>query len=198
MAPRKRARTSGGSLTGGSGDVKPQILTLNTTPGNLDFYMVEQQTLPISRVGTIGTEPGTAQVFEILSVDWYLGIQDQSDAINTKFATLSTTDLGHTILDPSTLLSITGDLANPRSFAGAVKQTATFGVSGTSTWELPIHIDMTDNNGNGFLVATDNIFAIAGGVSDTVVGAAVAKIKYRLTLVDVMEFIGIVQGQQSG
>lgn len=70
MSKRKRD-----SLTGGTGDVKPQILTLaSQLPAALNDYTVNQHLLPIPRFS--GEPKNTATVFEILAVDWYIGEED--------------------------------------------------------------------------------------------------------------------------
>ena len=61
---------------------------------------------------------------------------------------------------------------------------------------MPVIIDLTDNNGNGLLIATDKLFIVFANLNGTVVGSAVAKVKYRLSNVGITEYVGIVQSQQ--
>jgi len=55
---------------------------------------------------------------------------------------------------------------------------------------------LTDNMGNGILIATDRIFVVGGSFGSALVARATCKILYRQTNVGVMEYIGIVQSQQ--
>ena len=61
---------------------------------------------------------------------------------------------------------------------------------------MPIHVDLTDNAGNGMLVATDRIVIYGANTSGTIAGTYVAKVLYRLKEVGIQEYVGIVQSQQ--
>jgi len=188
----KRARTSGGSVTGGTGDVKPQIVTL-TTPnvGSTNTYAVAQQPLPVPRFGTMKTK---ATIMEILKVWWYLGLRDANDVSNTKWAFLSTAAV-RSQGELASLLSSEGDAENSTVFAMVV-QDQTLIVSGAHQTLDPITIDLTDNNGNGVLIAVDKIFLTYGEVGGSIVSRSTAKLLYRLVNVGVTEYVGIVQSQQ--
>lgn len=182
------------SFTGGTGDILPQIMTLATTvAGDVDDYVVAQVSLPVPR---IGTERERATIFEILWVDWYMGIEDFADITGTQFAHLSTTNLGRNSGDTTSLAAIVADIVNPRSFGSAVSTILTT-TSGAAARNYPIHLDLTDNNGNGLLVATDKLFVVAGNVSGTAASTYTAKVGYRLVNVGTMEYVGIVQSQMS-
>ena len=188
----KRQRTSGGSVTGGTGDVKPQYLTVTSlTAGAVDDYVVNQIALPVPRFGTMKTK---ATIMEMLSVDWYLNLEGalDDDHIDMGFlATVTSRSDGDTI----TAASIAADAADPLVFGLGV---VNINLLTTGGWAqtMPLHIDMTDNNGNGILVATDRIFVVGGSVNNNVAGSYVAKIKYRLVNVGITEYVGIVQSQQ--
>lgn len=163
-------------------------------PG-LNAYAVEQVPLPINRFPATKTK---ANVFEILSVDWYLMMGSVGVRTDAGYAFLSTVQLrqeGVTsdLLDAATLVR------DPRVFAFAV-QKLVFGPgvndTGGSSTQMPIRIDMTDGNGNGFLVATDNITITFGTESAAILEDATCKILYRISTVSMVEYIGIVQSQQ--
>lgn len=186
----KRARTSGGSLTGGTGDVKPQFLTLSTGTTAVNDYVVNQVSLPVPRFGTMKTK---ATIFEILSVDWFLGLGNLTDATTQEWGFL-TTSTGRVDGETSTAVTMVEDLEDPKVFAPVIWATSQL-TSGTFSMTWPIHVDLTDNNGNGILVATDRLFIVGANIA----GAAadyVAKIKYRLVNVGITEYVGIVQSQQ--
>ncbi len=189
----KRARTDGGSVTGGTGDVKPQILTLGTgttdAPGK---YAVNQVALPVPRFGTTQTK---ATIIEMLSVDWYINILNQGDTSSTDWAYLST-NTNRVSGDSSTAASQLVDVADPLTF-GMVVNIKGLVTSGVLQREMPQHMDFTDQNGNGMLVATDRIFVAAGNVAGAVGIEAICKLKYRLVNVGITEYVGIVQSQQA-
>lgn len=188
----KRRRTSGGSVTGGTGDIKPQILTaLTGTATAVATYIVNAIALPVPR---FGTTKGRSTIFEILWVDWYIGILDQSDQINTKFAFLSTST-NRNDGETATQASFVVDLSDPRVF-GAVYRSKNQLTSGTDHLDLPLRVNLTDENGNGVLVATDRLLVVGGDIAGTAADNYVAKIAYRLVDVTLEEYIGIVQSQQ--
>ena len=188
----KRARTSGGSVTGGTGDIKPQILTLDTgTAGSVGDYTVNRTALPVPRFGTMKTK---ATIFEFLSIDWYINIEDVLDGSATNWAFLTTTT-NRVDAEASTLGSAAADVTDPKTFGFALENRQ-LTTSGAAFLQMPLHIDLTDNNGNGVLIATDQITIVHGNLSGTNVGSVVAKVLYRLVNVGIQEYVGIVQSQQ--
>lgn len=187
----KRSR-GGGSITGGTGDVKPQIITLTTGfPTTVATYSVNKTTLPVPR---FGSQKNMSTITEILWVDWYIQMEGLQDAATTGWAFLSTT-LSRSDGDTATLASLVLDLEDPRTFALAMVD-KNLTTSGATAVIYPIHIDLTDNNGNGLLIAVDSLVAIQGNVANATNATAVAKIGYRLVNVGLDEYIGIVQSQQ--
>lgn len=188
----KRQRTSGGSVTGGTGDVKPQIFTLDSgLAGDVDDYVTNSTVLPVPRFGTMKTK---ATVFEILSVDWYIGLGDLGDITATHWGYLNTIPL-HADGDTSTEASLVNDLLDPRTFACAVTKNNT-STNGATRLRFPIQIDLTDSNGNGILVATDRLTVTGGSVGGTAAAQYICKVKYRLVNIGISEYVGIVQSQQ--
>ena len=198
MAAAKRARTASGAfagagLTGGTGDVKPQYLTVSTPVASaINEYAVAVVALPVARFGAVKDR---ATVMEILGVDWYLGIQDVSDGNHLQWAFLSTvTD--RTADATSTSATCAEDAQNPLTLAMAFQNLIISGGSGGHVTTLPVSIDTTDGAGNGILIATDRLSIVFGASANFVAGNAVAKIKYRLVNVGIAEYVGIVQSQQ--
>ena len=99
-------------------DVNPQILTISTgIAGGVDDYVVAQINLPVPRIG--GGSKTKAFVFEVLWVDWYIGVADGVDIAGTQFAFLTT--LGNrTNGETSTLATAGADAADPLVFAFAL------------------------------------------------------------------------------
>ncbi len=188
--PGKRKKLTGGSATGGTGDLKPQIITA-TSPipsGANDFSTVE---ISVPRI-ILGQED-RATIMEVLKVWFYVGMRDFADSTATVGAYLTTVALRQTS-DTASISEILGDLAAPFVFATVMKQRA-LTTSGAWPVDNPVTIDMTDSNGNGYLVATDRMFMTSFDVSGTAAQEATVKILYRMVNVGITEYVGIVASQ---
>lgn len=194
MAPRKRARNStGGSVTGGTGDVKPQFMTVNLpvpTAGSL--YTVATGQVPRIILG----DDEDATIMEMLKVHWYTGIRDEGDVDSLNSGFLNTRAL-HVQNDSASLTSLTADAADPGTF-GMFLHDKSIVTSGGRSLTLPFTVDLTDNNGNGILIATDRFIVTVGAVSDSTPSGATVKILYRMVNVGIREYIGILASQQLG
>lgn len=194
----KRARNSkgqfsGGSATGGTGDIKPQFMTVNLpTGGGVDDYSIVSVTTPV----ITRTPGGFATVMEILSVHWYLGIADANDDDSLWFGFLSTTS-NRVQNETSSLGSFIQDLSQPTVFA-AYGLEQNFVTTGGETHVLPGIVNTNDGNGNGILVATPRFFVVQGSVAAASLSAGIVKILYRLVNIGLEEYIGIVAAQQLG
>ena len=191
MAPKRgtdgRFKTSGGSLTGGTGDVKPQIMTVGLPFASaINDYSAVEFAVPRIIMGS----RDSATVMEILKVWFYVGIEDASDASSRLAGALSTTQL-HAQDDPVSLITMAADAVAPTVFAYAWvdRQGASFSLN------LPLELDLTDNNGNGILVATDRIFVTTSMLANTSASTSSVKILYRMVNVGITEYVGIVQSQ---
>jgi len=116
----KRARTSGGSLTGGTGDVKPQVITLHTqnTGGGISQYAVQRIVLPVAR---FGSRKNTTTVMEFLSIDWYINVIDVAPGGRQDWAFLST-NTTHITDETAGLDKLLVDIQDPQSI-GLVART---------------------------------------------------------------------------
>ena len=97
--------------------------------------------------------------------------------------------------DPSTEASIAVDFASPLNFACAFRHRGTV-TTGAIIEQMPIHLNLTDSNGNGILIATQSIVIVGANVSGATAGTYTAKVLYRLVEVGIQEYVGIVQSQQ--
>jgi len=139
-----------------------------------------------------GTDQAT--ITEILRVDWYLGVGDLGDGTTIHFGFLNTR-VSHQQDDPVTEATIAADLRDPGTFAMMLWQKELFGTAGVADLELPMSLDMTDNNGNGFLVGSNRMILTTGAFGNANAVGGVVKILYRLVNVGIREFVGIVAGQ---
>jgi len=191
----KRARTSssGGSVTGGTMDIKPQLMTITGTTQTTDQYNVVKFSLP--QVRTTRSLPGKSIILEILKIYWSLpDVNNGGDVGVSIFATLATNSLNRNTADTSTNATYKADVSDSNALASIFWSQA-FTTSGVQHVHSPQVSDLTDENGNGVLVATDNLFFIAGNVSMGTAGFATCKVLYRFVAVNLEEYIGIVQSQ---
>jgi hypothetical protein len=161
------------------------------TPAAGDDYIVQQITLPVVRPSS----GQNATIMEFLSIDYYPNIANQADN-NCAYAMFLASNVDRSSGDTPTPATIAQDIADPRTIAPIFHYNV-FTTSGAWATDLPIHFDFTDNNGNGMLYASDQLFLVSASIGDAVQGHSVAKLKYRFVTVGLIEYIGIVQQQQS-
>jgi len=190
----KRGRkSSGGSDTGGTGDIKPQFMTMaGAVAGAVDDYRVDVFQIPVVRPRG---KNESATIMEMLSLDWYLSVENIGDAAFTEAAFL-TQNTARTSGDTATVGSFAADVGDPRTL-GMVILNQTLTTSGSMSQVYPIHVDLTDSNGNGILWGNDTITMVSGAVANATAGATICKLKYRWVNVGLVEFLGIVQSQSA-
>ena len=189
----KRRRTNGTSLTGGTKDVNPQLITFSwqhpaaTATHNINFHN------PVAK--GIFAQRNYATVMEVLKVIFYIPpYEDLSLAAQTL-------RLRRCCLSTSDLTTVTADGRIPTVFSLHEDSlydsfTALGSMASGSILSVYEH-DLTDGAGHGILLATDYIylqsrlFPVFAGASEFAV-----KILYRFKNVGVTEYIGIVQSQQ--
>lgn len=171
-------------------DVNPQWLAFRfvpAVPGTTETFTVA---LPQNRL--LQPRPNEAVVIEFLKVQWYLpGFPDIDDVDETSFFVgefLTTRNHGTTSVNLST-----PDLIDAvvREMQGA------FTAGGTYAFHCDriVTHDLTDSNGNGVVVATDNVYVqLLGG--STYAQTCEGRLLYRFRTVPLAEFIGMVQSQQ--
>jgi len=187
----KRARGSAASkmLTGGSGDVKPQILSIPRVLPSLDQTFSVPIAMPVPRVGV---QQNKATITEILRCWIYIVGGDTSSETWAYLSTISLRAGGATV----TYANAMQQIADPHTFAGGGRTFLIVTSGGTTAVDPEVVIDLTDGNGNGILVATDEIF-FEGGSANAGVGIVFfAKILYRVYDAGILEYVGIVQSQQ--
>lgn len=192
----KRSRGSDGRyLTGGTGDVKPQILTLNTGQNAPGKYVLSQIALPVPR---FGGQKNKATIMEILRIYWYPGLKDILEPVDILVAYLTTAPI-RTTGDTVNATTIQDDAGDPFTIGMVVMQSYEH-LDGVDNAALanrhwPIVLDLTDGAGNGVLIGTDKISIVGGNSTGTLATSFIAKVMYRLVNVDIAEYIGIIQAQ---
>lgn len=183
----KRARTSRDTLTGGTGDVNPQIFTVRGVQPTPDSAATFAFPVPVPRYGATKTK---ATVMEILRVDWIL--DDVSIATGATSCTYSAS-LATSSPDMSSSSSL---LADPKAFAYFNIDIVVATLTGIGVSSRAKSDRLDDGAGHGLLVATDQIWlgftTNQSGRANTVT----AKITYRMKDVALVEYIGMVQSQQ--
>lgn len=187
LSGMKRGRDT---LTGGTNDVNPQILTCPTITlaAGADVSDELAINLPISRVGTKGTK---VTVFELLKIQFSQPTVQAEPPAATNYLEISYLATGPGTNGAfSNPRVITQDTVNVRiqdsgaSFAYAI---------GTSPW-----IDLTDGAGHGILIGADVIYFGARHFNLTVTSTWGCKMLYRYKEVGITEYIGMVQQQVGG
>lgn len=167
-------------LTGGTGDVNPQILSATGSQSAADTFTTVEIPLPIPRPAA---RKGKSIVMEILGVKYQLGdLVVPAGQINiTPF--LATSSSASTIGDPTTFSWISRD----GLFSTAI---------GFAYSSRKFDDNLSDGAGHGFLVATDSIFLSISSALTGAINRVNVKIHYRFKEITLEEYIGIVQGQQ--
>jgi len=185
----KRTRTNGGGFL----DINPQQITATTLlPTAADDYHVAQIQLPVARFGTSKTK---AWVVEMLSVTWYLSPSAVNGTGYSNWGTLMPIET-RVQNATSTLVTAAEDIEDPRTISAVGVHRGVL-TSGAVWFPMQIVEDLTDQEGNGVLVATQQIFMVCGNVGGSGASSSTVKIMYRLKEVGIQEFVGIVQSQQT-
>jgi len=184
----KRRRND--TLTGGTRDVSPQLLTVRVTQSAADTATTGTLAIPVQRLPT----GNMAQVMEILKV--YI----VTTTLPVSASVAETSDTISVFISTSNFGATATAFNEPRVFAGyIVSQDSAFTAGGTymaKEHQMPYQLDLTDGAGHGVLIATDNIFIQVTSVLTGAANTADVKFLYRWKNVALQEYIGIVQSQQ--
>lgn len=169
------------ALTGGSRDVKPQLLSFSASQSANDTSATATQPIAQYR-GTVGN--GKRMVIEVLKVGYFFPANLTASSsigafLSTKsFGTTNTTFAEPTVLDCHVRRSVQA------TAVGVI-------VQDDEVWH-----DLTDGAGNGVLVATDNLFLQVQSSGTSTTNTVRMKVLYRFFAADVGEFVSIIQSQQ--
>lgn len=163
-------------------DIKPQWLNVNITMTAANTYTQVTTPLPINP--TLGGGKNKARVIELLKA-FVFALPDtlaEDAAIYIQVATKSQASL----VAPN----------NCENFLIQFGRDFQLVTSGAISCDVPMVFDLTDGNGNGMLVATQNIYcaAVTAG-QGSALGVGI-KFLYRFIDIDMAEYVGIIQSQQ--
>jgi hypothetical protein len=171
-------------LTGGTGDVKPQLLTHTFAQSANDTATTETVPLPVMR-NFSGPSGKRAQIVELLKIYMHYGsaLPEVDANYSAHFMTKN---------PGAAVAAVQGDASIIASFGWQ---------SALTTSGMYVHpkndvIDLTDGAGNGVLVAVDNLFISQVSNASGTQNSNACRILYRVYSADVTEYIGIVQSQQ--
>lgn len=177
-------RTRGESLTGGSGDVNPQIMVVKAVQSGNDVTGATAQAMPIPR---LPTRKGKSLVIELLQIEFVIPTQPTLTATNVTMMVLST--------NPTTPTTTIAAAEDPRTLALWINWTA-IAAAGTINLDRSRVLDTTDDAGHGLLIATDQIYLYMLSGFTGIANTGIARLLYRFKEVSLEEYIGIVQSQQ--
>lgn len=194
MSRRPAYRGSKDTLTGGTKDVNPQFMNVTAKQSSNDGYQQVAFPVPVQRLA----RAGRAQVMEVLKIFW--GMSEINNAPTGGFKLLVVTGSLTT-----RAMAAGPPLQEPTLFSQYVKAVTLNATGGAcdpgQVYEYgaetePFVQDLTDGQGHGVLIATDQIFLSIASFQTGIQNTATAKILYRWKDVSMTEYIGIVQGQQ--
>lgn len=193
MSRKRVASSAQDILTGGTRDVNPQYISGRVTLSGTNTATEVIIGTPIVRVGP--TTGNTAIIMELLKL-WVdpprVDVEAAAAVVRGTQFSLATASSGTTAVvlfldNPICIARLSTELTNAFTAAGTgMLQNR----NDPSVW------DFTDGAGHGILVATDNLFIVAGTVGQNAASFFTWKISYRFKRVSLVEYIGIVQSQQ--
>ena len=177
-------------MTGGSGDVNPQLLTTQNINAPADGSVNEiQVALPVTRSG--GCSKTKTTVFELLKI-FVSHPFLQGTPPNTPTTYITNLDVctapNTAALGPTSLVVGGSSVAYRIQNSGASWAVAVISEQG---------VDLTDGAGHGILIATDYVWIKVNTVNFTALSTFGCKLLYRLKEVGLTEYMGILQSQTS-
>lgn len=178
-------------MTGGTGDVNPQQMTVALQQGAANTYVEVQVANPVIR---LPTRKGKTIVMEVIKVSYVHSPFDTNPAAGGAllFSRAGISTVSHTAAGAV-------DYGQPTTFSySSIEERGAFTAAGSyaTSYKMPNTDELEDGDAHGYLVATDSLFFAfyTGGYAN--VGYVDVKLTYRFKEVSLEEYIGIVQQQQ--
>lgn len=165
-----------------------QVLTIKAEETVADTDIDINVFVPVQR---LNSKTNRSIVMEILWVDWFLLDSGVPLVQSTVQAILTTNQ------QPSTGINIA--ISDPRNISifRIMTNTGTASNAGFQTFDYRYKDVLHDGAGHGLLVATDAMNINIQSASTTLINKLVCRIGYRWKEVSLVEYIGIVQSQQT-
>lgn len=179
---RRAGMSEAAMLTGGTMDVKPQLLSFACVQSSADTTTTTTQPVPVLRNFSSGNG-SRAQLIEVLKV--YCNMPLSSEVDSSVSIVVGTKNLGTTAV-----------VAGEPSVFARFGQQLILTTSGQCVIPRQQMVDCSDGAGNGILVATDNIYAQISSLTTSATNQCTVAVLYRVYAASVTEYVGIVQGQQ--
>lgn len=179
-----KKRRGGDELTGGTGDVNPQFLSMQITQTSNNSRIVVPITVPLDRYHINGQKVGAIEILKI-----FVDIADTALPLAAgQFIAMQLA----TVNFPGAANLATGD---PRVILTA-SYTCQLITSGADVFDAPLVYDFTDGAGHGIIMAVDTMYlSLITGTSWGGVATGSVKILYRYKNIGLSEYLGIVQSQ---
>lgn len=169
-------------LTGGTGDVNPQYLSINIAQTAADSTTAVTFPLPLPR---FQPTKNRSIVLEVLRVTFLLRTANWVFVNNARiFCNVSTSNTAFGVDDHQTFATFT-----------QTYQQTLLAANVNYIWNGPKEVDTTDGAGHGLLVATNAITVALGSVLTSDTNVVDLKLWYRYKEVGLTEYIGIVAQQ---
>lgn len=182
-------RRSDGSLTGGTGDVNPQLLSFGGLQSDNDLTTTFKINLPVTRI----PQGNKVTILEVLKVYWFM--DEVSLVATTQIPYRSITAM----LSTSNHGTVPSEFSQADVFASSNYTMVMFySVNGAyATNQIKTQVtDLTDGAGHGILLGTDACWLQIISYATTKQNSVQGKLLYRFKTVGVTEYVGIVQSQQ--
>lgn len=188
------------ALTGGTGDVNPQYMSVKLTAPDVAGTVVESTVpLPINRVQP-GGRANTAQVIEVLKVYYEYNYSQFFTNIDNTDKNVSGIWQGEIGVKTSTAMKgSVPDVISHDAFSVKMHQLGGTSANNCVAWtqHTPSWHDLTDGAGHGMLIPSDQLYfrfnyLQSGATTTTNLPFASIRMFYRIKNVSLQEYIGMV------
>ena len=187
--PMKRRRSTVNDLTGGSGDVNPQLFSGEGRTTAINTPHTSAFATPVSRLPKHGNRVAVMEILKIWVYPAPFTVTAVGEGYYNIWVNFGTKDFGATAATAKEA-SLFAYLRRNYKHAWTAGQGYMYGE------DVPIEIDLTDGVGHGVLVASDYMYVQVDSHAYGSLLAIPFKILYRIKNVALTEYIGIVQSQQ--
>ena len=175
---------SNAQLTGGTGDVNPQVLTIQLVQSGANVDTIRAVPIPVPR---LNSQANKSLVFELLQVVCVIHRLPNVDALNQNQQAIATIGLG----------TVAAGTGFPQTIFQSRFNSEGNGVPLTSAvwFNMKDKTSFRDGSGRGILIASDNLVFRLRGINMLFPNIADFRLLYRFKQVALQEYLGIVASQ---